>query len=583
MFSDGQQSASESLAGGAAPERSVDRELAESASGLAAQAGAASLPDSQRDSRPPVEPPPTASAAAEADDSSGAVTTLQPEPDASVGRLHLWVEQVQRALHNRATPSFLISLIVHTALLLGMALWTFQQVGSGGHDFGIVASLGEPMDATTIDLATTALAAGEVTPDASASADAALGSGSAPETSSLGSLGSGLKDLAAQVNNGSGQAAPLNDSAIGSLIRSTSTSTSASLNATSIEGRKPQSRQRLALERGGNADSEAAVELALEWLAAHQKPNGSWSLVHTTEACGNYCTHPGSPERYEPAATGLALLAFLGAGYAHREGKYADVVKKGVYFLLQVMEETSHGGSFLYSSPQGMYNQGVASFALCEAYQLSRDESLRGPATKAIQFIVYAQNDQGGWGYLPKRPGDLTITGWQTMALKSADGAEIYIPAHTIVRIDKFLDSQTDKEKIFYGYTAPGKSETCTAIGLLLRLFRNWPNSDPRVLSGVAFLEDQGISAHDIYRNYYATLLMYHVGGPTFQAWNPRMRDSLVRTQNRAGHAKGSWYFDDKYGEVGGRLYTTAMAAMTLEVYYRFSPIYLNSERPFEF
>ena len=114
-------------------------------------------------------------------------------------------------------------------------------------------------------------------------------------------------------------------------------------------------------------------------------------------------------------------------------------------------------------------------------------------------------------------------------------------------------------------------------------MFRGWQHSDPRVLEGAAYLERQGISTHDIYRNYYLTLLLFHVGGRTFDEWNPRMRDSLIKSQERSGHAKGSWYFEDKWCEVGGRHYTTAMAAMTLEVYYRFSPIYLNTDKPFEY
>lgn len=520
------------------------------------------------------------------DSSADADGRENPEGSAIPGQEGLWSRAagwLAGAIHDSFAPGFLVSLILHTALLLALALWTVATIGRGGSGVELVAIVADQGEAPSLEVVDAALASGEVTPDAASTAVQTTVPGSAFEAITAGSLGAELKDLATEPGAGSGQRAQTLQSAAGPIIEATASTINASLGAISVDGRRAQSRQRLALERGGSVESEAAVELALQWLAAHQRPNGSWSLVHTTEACGASCTHPGSPERYEPAATGLALLAFLGAGYTHRDGKYAAVVKKGIYYLLQIMEETPQGGSFLYSSPQGMYNQGIASFALCEAYQLSRDQSLRGPCQRAVDFIAHAQNEMGGWGYLPKRPGDLTITGWQTMALKSADGAELYIPAHTIVRIDKFLDSQTDGEKIFYGYGAPGKSETCTAIGLLLRLFRNWPHSDPRVLAGVQYLEDQGISVHDIYRNYYVTLLLFHVGGPAFQGWNPRMRESLVMSQSRTGHSAGSWYFDDKFGETGGRLYTTAMAAMTLEVYYRFSPLYLNADRPFEY
>ena len=53
------------------------------------------------------------------------------------------------------------------------------------------------------------------------------------------------------------------------------------------------------------------------------------------------------------------------------------------------------------------------------------------------------------------------------------------------------------------------------------------------------------------------------------------MRDYLVQSQSRGpGHEAGSWYFQDQHGQVGGRLYTTAMAVMILEVYYQFLPLY---------
>lgn len=488
-------------------------------------------------------------------------------------------------LHSRATPGFLVSLIIHTSLLLALAIITIAGPGRGGFSSGVLESTASDTGDTVVEMLDPMKASGAVTDAAQDSAEAESYLASAgSQTITGGAMGEGLKNIAANAGSGSGEIAQTTQSASGELNGALSSSMNASLAHVGVDGRKPESRRKLALERGGSGESEAAVELALEWLAAHQKPNGSWSLVHTNKNCDVYCNHPGSPELYEPAATGLALLAFLGAGYTHKDGKYSEVVNRGVYYLLTIMQESDRGGSFLFNSPQGMYNQGIATFALCEAYQLSHDESLKQPAQRAVTFIVYAQNDQGGWGYLPKRPGDLTLTGWQTMALKSADAAGLYIPAQCIVRIDQFLDSQADKSKTFYGYGSPApKNETCTAIGLILRMFRGWQHSDPRVLDGAVYLERQGISKHDIYRNYYLTLLLFHVGGRTFDEWNPRMRDSLINSQERSGHAKGSWYFEDKWCEVGGRHYTTAMAAMTLEVYYRFSPIYLNTDKPFEY
>lgn len=354
------------------------------------------------------------------------------------------------------------------------------------------------------------------------------------------------------------------------------------LAATGVEGRSAENRLRSAKARGGTLESELAVERALDWLAAHQLPSGGWSLVHDGGKCNGQCKNNGSDSRYEPAATGLALLAFLGAGYTHQSGKHQRTVRDGVYYLLQIMEEANNEGSFLHQSERGMYNHGIAAFALCEAYQLSGDKDLKNPAQLAVNFICSAQNYSGGWGYSPKAPGDLTISGWQMMALKSAHAAELEVPTSVIVRIDHFLDTKQLPSGVYYGYSKPERDPTCSAIGVLLRLFRNWSHTDPRALELAQFLVKNGRSNGDVYYNYYATLLLFHLGGPSWEVWNPRIREHLIKTQNQSGHEAGSWFFEDQYAKEGGRLYTTAMCAMTLEVYYRFAPLYQQADRPFE-
>jgi hypothetical protein len=77
-----------------------------------------------------------------------------------------------------------------------------------------------------------------------------------------------------------------------------------------------------------------------------------------------------------------------------------------------------------------------------------------------------------------------------------------------------------------------------------------------------------------MYFNYYASQVLHHIGGPNWEKWNPRMREYLIRTQATDGHEMGSWYFAESHSTPGGRLYTTAMATMTLEVYYRYMPMY---------
>jgi hypothetical protein len=80
-----------------------------------------------------------------------------------------------------------------------------------------------------------------------------------------------------------------------------------------------------------------------------------------------------------------------------------------------------------------------------------------------------------------------------------------------------------------------------------------------------------------MYFIYYASQVLHHLGGRHWEKWNPRMREYLVHSQATKGHEAGSWYFDEPHSTPGGRLYTTTMAIMTLEVYYRYMPLYGES------
>jgi hypothetical protein len=122
----------------------------------------------------------------------------------------------------------------------------------------------------------------------------------------------------------------------------------------------------------------------------------------------------------------------------------------------------------------------------------------------------------------------------------------------------------------------------CTSIGILLRLFLGDSRTDPDISDGLRLIAQDTDYGRDIYYRYYATLALFHAGGPAWQTWNAKCRDYLISTQARTGHEVGSWHFDHRFGNEGGRLYSTAMATMTLEVYYRYSPLYQQAEQPFE-
>ena len=77
-----------------------------------------------------------------------------------------------------------------------------------------------------------------------------------------------------------------------------------------------------------------------------------------------------------------------------------------------------------------------------------------------------------------------------------------------------------------------------------------------------------------IYYWYYATQTLHHYGGQEWEQWTSHMRDVLVDTQQKEGHAAGSWSPLGQHSDAGGRVYQTALSACTLEVYYRHLPIF---------
>lgn len=340
-----------------------------------------------------------------------------------------------------------------------------------------------------------------------------------------------------------------------------------------LAGRSPAARGQLAAKHGGSDASEHGVELALAWLAAHQRPDGSWRFDHDHGSCLGKCANKGTATT-TTGATALALLPFLGAGYTHQQGPYRAVVGRGLNYLLTRKVTTSRGADFQEGT---MYAQGITALALCEAYTMTYDAELRPSAQAAIDFIVSAQHTEGGWRYFPKQPGDMTVFGWQMMALRSADLAELEFPGETIESAMRFLDHTTARDGTGFGYQTPGIDKSPTAIGFLTRMYLGCRREDPQLQAGIERLCTWGPSATDVYFNFYATQVLFHHGGERWTNWNLELREHLLAEQELEGHAAGSWFFSDQHAYAGGRLYTTALCALILEVYYRHLPMYGGS------
>jgi len=340
-----------------------------------------------------------------------------------------------------------------------------------------------------------------------------------------------------------------------------------------LAGRIGGARAKLVARGGGTTASEKCVGLGLRWLARYQQADGNWNFHHGPD-------DPGSLEKCTTGATGLALLAFLGAGHTHRseQARYRSTVDKGIRFLLAQMKRAEHDGDLRGTvvSNEGMYAQAIATLALCEAYGLTHDSKLKEPAQRAVNFIVQAQDPKGGgWRYAPHDPGDTTVTGWQVMALKSAKNSGLKVPERTLARAGHFLDAVQTREGSRYGYDRPGETPAMTAIGLLCRMYLGWTRSNPPLKRGVEYVSHTGPSRDDIYYDYYASQTLHQWGGPEWKQWNEVLRDQLVETQVKRGDAAGSWKpTGDRGAGAGGRLYQTCLSVMTLEVYYRYLPLY---------
>jgi hypothetical protein len=333
---------------------------------------------------------------------------------------------------------------------------------------------------------------------------------------------------------------------------------------------------------GGTKASERAVAAALNWLARHQNPDGSWSLNGFAQYCkGDPCSGGGAAKS-DMAATAMGLLPFLAAGQTHQsKGPYRRTIGAGFNWMIGKMKRDGD-----LRDGSNMYAHGLAAIALCEGYGLSKDSYIGQAAQQAIRFIEKAQiPGTGGWHYgIPPQAtlGDTSVVGWQLMALKSAQMAGLECNGPTFDGAKKWLKGVTkSKGGGLFGYnmTTPA-TPSMTSVGLLCTQYLGTKRDDPAIQEGMGYLMKNlpNITRRDTYYWYYATQVMHNVPGPEWDAWNREMRRVLIDTQIKDGCAAGSWDpgkpAADKWQEQGGRVMITSLSALTLEVYYRYLPLY---------
>jgi len=380
---------------------------------------------------------------------------------------------------------------------------------------------------------------------------------------------------------------------------------------------------------GGNTTTERGVKDALNWLARHQNSDGSWSIQGCTKHCGKgpykrsgKCTPTGTQfegdDEYSVGATGLALLAFLGAGYApgipgkpDKDGiNYATVVKKGLKYLMRIQDADGRIGG---QTEHMMYNHVISALAIVEAFDITQLGPLRDSAHKAVAFVIKAQNEEESqvgetnkrklaWRYEPKSgDNDSSVTGWISMLLKAAENAKIPFTRAAYGGISRWYKMATDEETGVVGYNRKwgpryplgafirgvnGRDRfeilpSCTAIAIMGQLFmkKRPATLDKSIKKMMEFIpswkDDRTADFYYWYNATYALYQYYKSSDANWSKWNTALKAALLPKQVKGAGVceEGSWKPVTRWSCKGGRLATTALGALILEVYYRYGKV----------
>ena len=296
-------------------------------------------------------------------------------------------------------------------------------------------------------------------------------------------------------------------------------------------------------------EAERAIDNGLKFLSRQQNPDGSWG------------------KKYPEATTALTLMAFMLKGHFPEKGPYGQPLDKGVAFLL---DRAKQGGGYMGVN---MYEHGLATLALSEAWGMSDRKEIRDTLKRAVDVILRAQSPTGGWRYQPRpEDADISVTVMQIVALSSAKEAGIHVPAQTIEKALKYVKSLQVKSDGGFGYTNASQPEFARSAAGVMALEMCGERDSRAVLMGLEYLKRLPDSKFKetkfyLYGHYYAIQAMYQAGESYYQEWYSHIRDPLLAKQREDGSWSGG-------GEEGDPCYATSMSILILGVPYRFLPIY---------
>jgi hypothetical protein len=336
--------------------------------------------------------------------------------------------------------------------------------------------------------------------------------------------------------------------------------------------RRGAARQRALVANGGDPQTEAAVEAGIVWLSRLQREDGSWDPVTSGAGIERSVfgqNRGGAGSRSTTGITGLALLSMLGGGNTHNEGNHQQSVRKGLQYLLGI--QTPDGSLSGDADPYARtYCHGMAALAMCETAAMTRDAVALDSARSATAYSRRLQHPTtGGWRYVAGDTGDMSQLGWQAMVLVSGRSAGVEVPDEVIERTKLFLRSvragRTGGLASYKPGEAPSRTMTAEALATRLLLGENVPANEIAEAEAYILAEPPGVGADNYYYWYYASLALHQLQDGAWEEWNEKMKRRLLATQL----PDGSWGTASVWGGYGGKVYTTSMACLCLEVYYR--------------
>lgn len=318
---------------------------------------------------------------------------------------------------------------------------------------------------------------------------------------------------------------------------------------------------------------DKATQKAIQYLINKQDPRGA---IRETDS-------------RETAVTALAALAMLAVGNQPSDPTpEGNALANAIEFLLSEGRQDREG-YFGTKDHSQMYGHGITTLVLAELLGMGAnadmDARIRAACQNAVDLILRAQkvrkseSAQGGWRYNPNSAdSDLSITVWQTMALRAAKNAGLNVPADSIAaavdfikRLFKSSGDLKNRAAAGFGYTSPAPSWSTSTAGLLaLQVCGDY--TAPEVLATADYLLTNPPKKQVpwfYYGTYYYAQGMYQRGGEHADQAARNVREILLPLQE----ADGSW------APVGGsentaRVYRTAMAVLSLSVKYHYLPIY---------